>query len=116
MRRKPKRGTKPALRMGAHRSRIRLASAQMALISLIFVTPMATSSSGLLGKLPNLIAPQKIEKDRPCPSVGFSRSGGCWRTPVSLELHQRRKRFAERQRHSTKEVDGRIKSGHDVSD
>src|ERR1700740_3346496 len=73
MRREPKGGTKPALRMGAHRSRIRLASAQMALISLIFVTPMATSSSGLLGKLPNLVALQKIEKDRPCPSVGFSR-------------------------------------------
>src|ERR1700719_842302 len=51
MRRKPKRGTKPALRMAARRSRIRLASAQMALISLIFVTPMATSSSGLPGKL-----------------------------------------------------------------
>jgi hypothetical protein len=31
----------------------------MALISLIFVTPMATSSSGLLGKAPDLIAQQK---------------------------------------------------------
>src|SRR5690349_18736072 len=59
MRRKPKRGTKPALRMAARRSRIRLASAQMALISLIFVTPMATSSSGLPGKLPDLIGQQK---------------------------------------------------------
>src|SRR5271169_6107020 len=41
----------PALRMVERQSRIRLACAQMALISLIFVTPMATSSSGLLGKL-----------------------------------------------------------------
>src|ERR1700751_569929 len=64
MRRKPKRGTKPALRMGEHRSRIRLASAQMALISLIFVTPMATSSSGLLGRLPDLIAASYLLDDR----------------------------------------------------
>src|SRR5437660_2846674 len=59
MRRKPKRGTKPALRMAALRSRIRLASAQTALISLIFVTPMATSSSRLPGKAPDPIAQQK---------------------------------------------------------
>ena len=44
-----------AWHMAARRSRIRLASAQMALISLIFVTPMATSSSGLLGKALDLI-------------------------------------------------------------
>src|SRR5580700_7744624 len=39
--------------MAARQSRIRLACAQMPLISLIFVIPMATSSSGLLGKLPD---------------------------------------------------------------
>src|SRR5271167_2469998 len=60
-----KRGTPPALRMAARQSRIRLACAQMALISLIFVTPMATSSSGLLGKLPDVIAEQKTEEGRP---------------------------------------------------
>src|ERR1700746_3480268 len=54
MRRKPKPGTKPVLRTVARQSRIRLASAQMARISLIFGTPMATKLSGLLGKLPDL--------------------------------------------------------------
>src|SRR6516225_5065710 len=56
MRRKPKRGTRPASRMAVRRSRIRPESAQMALILPIFVTPMATSLSGLPGKLPDLIA------------------------------------------------------------
>src|SRR5438270_11920153 len=74
MRRKPKRGTKPALPMAARRSRIRLASAQMALISLIFVTPMATSSSGLPGKLSDLIGQQKTEEGRRFGTV--FRSGG----------------------------------------
>src|SRR2546423_5581651 len=75
MRRKPKRGTKPALRMAARRSRIRLESAQMALISLIFGTPMATSSSGLPGKLPDLIGQQKNLR-RAVLSGRFFRSGG----------------------------------------
>src|SRR5215472_618832 len=70
MRRKPKRGTKPALRMAARRSRIRPASAQMALISLIFVTPMATSSSGLPGKLPDLIALATAPHPGPLPASG----------------------------------------------
>src|SRR5690348_8564268 len=70
MRRKPKRGTKPALRMAARRSRIRLASAQMALISLIFVTPMATRSSRLPGKLPDLIALATAPHPGPLPASG----------------------------------------------
>src|SRR5437773_249990 len=83
MRRKPKRGTKPALRMAARRSRIRLACVQMALISLIFVTPTATSSSGLLGKLPDFIAEQKLR--RAVLSERFFRSDGRRRPPVSPE-------------------------------
>src|ERR1700737_5624037 len=82
MRRRPKRGTKPALRMGERQSRIPPAFAPMALISLIFVTPMATSSSGLLGKLPDFIAEQKLR--RAALSGRFFRSGGR-RRPVSLE-------------------------------
>ena len=46
----PRRGTRPALRMAGRRSRIRLACARMALFLRIFVTPMVTSSSRLLGK------------------------------------------------------------------
>src|SRR5215831_4473384 len=68
MRRKPKRGTKPALRMAARQSRIRPASGRMALISLIFVTPMATSSSGLPGKLPDLIALATAPHPGPLPA------------------------------------------------
>src|SRR5712692_2043351 len=68
--------------MAASQSRIRLACAQMALISLIFVTPMATSSSGLLGKLPDFIAEQKLR--RAALSGRFFRSGGRRRPPVSL--------------------------------
>src|SRR5271169_5109967 len=64
-------------------SRIRLACAQMALISLIFVTPMATSSSGLLGKLPDFIAEPKLK--RAVLSGRFFRSGGRRRPPVFLE-------------------------------
>ena len=48
--------------MAERQSRIRLAWVQMALISLIFVTPMTTSSSGLLGKLLDLIAEQKMRR------------------------------------------------------
>src|SRR5271166_5115926 len=83
MRRRPKPGTRPASRMAARQSRIRLACAQMALISLIFVTPMATSSSGLLGKLPDFIAEPKPR--RAVLSGRFFRSGGRRRPPVSLE-------------------------------
>src|ERR1700730_18438860 len=83
MRRKPKRGTRPALRMAARRSRIRLASAQMALISLIFVTPMATRSSGLPGRLPDLFAQEKTEEGRPFGR--FFRSGDSRRPPASPE-------------------------------
>jgi hypothetical protein len=46
----------------------------MALISPIFVTPMATSSSGLLGKLPDFIAEPKLR--RGLLSGRFLRSGG----------------------------------------
>ena len=42
----------------------------MALISHIFVTPMATSSSGLLGKLPNLIALATAPHLGPLPASG----------------------------------------------
>src|SRR6516225_361816 len=70
MRRKPKRGTKPALRMAARRSKIRLASAQMALTSRIFVTPMDTSSSGLLGRLPDVIALAAAPHPGPLPASG----------------------------------------------
>ena len=45
--------------VAARRSKIRPACALTALISLIFVTPMAISSSGLLGKLPDLIRTAK---------------------------------------------------------
>src|SRR6266446_299326 len=86
MRRRPKRGTKPASRMAARRSRIRLACAQMALISLIFVTPMVTSSSGLLGKLPDFIAEPKLR--RAVLSGRFFRSGGRRRPLASLECIQ----------------------------
>src|SRR5271167_1888676 len=78
-----KRGTPPALRMAERQSRIRLACAQMALISLIFETPMATSLSGLLGKLPDFIAEPKLR--RAVLSGRFFRSGGRRRPPVSLE-------------------------------
>src|SRR6516165_8540592 len=70
MRRKPKRGTKPVLRMAARRSRIRLASAQMALISLIFVTPMATRLSGLLVRLPDPIPLAAAPHPLPLPASG----------------------------------------------
>src|SRR5271169_42792 len=88
-----KRGTRPALRMAVRQSRIRLACAQMALISLIFVTPMATRSSGLLGKLPDLIGQQKTEEGRP-----FGKVLPLWWTPATTgvpRVHQRfRNRFA----------------------
>src|ERR1700730_11963498 len=83
MRRRPKRGTKPASRTAARRSRTRRASVRMALISLICVTPMATSSSGLLGKLPDFLAEPKLR--RAVLSGRFFRSGGRRRPPVSLE-------------------------------
>ena len=76
----------PALRMAERQSRIRLACAQMALISLIFVTPMATSSSGLLGKLPDFIAEPKLRGA--VLSGRFFRSGGRRRPPASLECIQ----------------------------
>src|ERR1700746_152180 len=88
MRRKPKRGTKPALRMAARQSRIRLASAQMELISLIFVTPMATRSSGLLGKLPDLIAQQKTEESRL-----FGKVLSLWWTPATAGVPRVHRRF-----------------------
>src|SRR6202011_4306739 len=83
MRHRPKRGTKPASRTAARRSRTRRASVRMALISLICVTPMATSSSGLLGKLPDFLAEPKLR--RAVLSGRFFRSGGRRRPPVSLE-------------------------------
>src|SRR5260370_33075686 len=55
----------------------------MAPISLICVTPMATSSSGLLGKLPDFLAEPKLR--RAVLSGRFFRSGGRRRPPVSLE-------------------------------
>src|SRR6266849_8539631 len=48
MRRRPKRGTKPASRTAARRSRTRRASVRMALISLICVIPTAINWLGLL--------------------------------------------------------------------
>src|SRR2546423_8041925 len=48
MQHKPKRGTKPASRMGASQSRTRLASVRMAPFSLICVIPTVTKSLGLL--------------------------------------------------------------------
>src|SRR4029077_12884495 len=72
--------------MAERQSRIRLACAQMALISLISVTPMATSSSGLLGKLPDFIAEPKLR--RAVLSGRFFRSGGRRRPPASTRVHQ----------------------------
>src|SRR5437868_8085510 len=48
MQHKPKRGTKPASRMGASQSRTRLAFVRMAPFSLICVIPTVTKSLGLL--------------------------------------------------------------------
>src|ERR1700730_16201053 len=54
MRRRPRRGTKLVSQMAAPQSRTRLACAQTAHISPIFVIPTATNSSGLLDRLPDL--------------------------------------------------------------
>src|SRR6516225_4412793 len=84
MRRKPKRGTRPASRMAVRRSRIRPESAQMALILPIFVTPMATSLSGLPGKLPDLIA----QATAPHPSPLLARGEGEGQGAASPDLSE----------------------------
>src|SRR5712691_11433843 len=68
--------------MAERQSRIRLACAQMALISLIFVTPMATSSSGLPGKQPDFIR-AKTEEGRP-----FGEVLPLWWTPATEAVIQ----------------------------
>jgi hypothetical protein len=78
------------LRMAERQSRIRLACAQMALISLIFVTPMATSSSGLLGKLPDFIR-AKTEEGRP-----FGEVLPLWWTPETTGVPRAHQRFKNR--------------------
>jgi len=50
----------------------------MELISLIFLTPMAKSAPGLLGKLPDLITQQKTEEGRP-----FAKVLPLWWTPAT---------------------------------
>ena len=90
--------------MAERQSRIRLACAQMALISLIFVTLMATSSSGLLGKLPDFLAEPKLR--RAVLSGRFFRSGGRRRPPVSLErIRPLRNRYAALQHLGARQFD-----------
>src|ERR1700732_786646 len=91
MRHRPKRGTKPASRTAARRSRTRRASVRMALISLICVTPMATSSSGLLGKLPDFLAEPKLR--RAVLSGRFFRS---WWTPATTGVPRAHQAFKNR--------------------
>ena len=72
---RPQRGTTPALR--------------------IFVTPMATSSAGLLGKLPDLIAEQKTGEGRPFGEVLpllDAGDGGCQEILPTSHLSSSRKR------------------------
>src|SRR6266851_9745407 len=76
--------------MAERQSRIRLACAQMALISLIFVTPMATSSSGLLGRLPDFIR-AKTEEGRP-----FGEVLPLWWTPATTGVPRVHQRFKNR--------------------
>src|SRR5260370_32613930 len=76
--------------MAERQSRIRLACAQMALISLIFVTPMATSSLGLLGRLPDFIR-AKTEEGRP-----FGEVLPLWWTPATTGVARVHQRFKNR--------------------
>lgn len=61
--------------------------AQMALISLILVTPIATSSSGLHGRLLDLRTQQKLRR-----AILFGKALPLWWTPATagvLGVHQR---------------------------
>src|ERR1700730_12555294 len=91
MRRRPKRGTRPALRMAEHQSRIRPACAQMAPISLIFVTPMATSSSGVLGKLPDFLEEPILKEGSP-----FGEVLPLWGTPATAGVPRAHQPFENR--------------------
>src|ERR1700746_827906 len=71
MRRRPKLGTKPASRMAALQSRIRLVSVRTALISPIFVIPTAINSLGLLVRQADFY--HQIYEDRPVQGRSFLR-------------------------------------------